>query len=66
MERWVWQTVATTGDRGIPGVDLMGTVRADGDVESILSDLAAGVRLSSYREQVRGPKRPQPKRERSS
>ena len=29
----------------------------------ILLDLAAGVRLSSYRKQVRGPKRPQPKRE---
>jgi IS4 transposase len=29
----------------------------------ILKDLAAGVRLSSYRKQVRGPKRPQPKRE---
>ena len=28
-----------------------------------LLDLAAGVRLSSYRKQVRGPKRPQPKRE---
>ena len=29
----------------------------------ILLDLAAGVRLSAYRKQVRGPKRPQPKRE---
>jgi hypothetical protein len=29
----------------------------------ILLGLAAGVRLSSYRKQVRGPKRPQPKRE---
>jgi hypothetical protein len=29
----------------------------------ILRDLAARVRLSSYRKQVRGPKRPQPKRE---
>lgn len=29
----------------------------------ILQDLAAGVRLSSYRKQVRGPKRPQPRRE---
>ena len=29
----------------------------------ILLDLAAGVRLSSYRKQARGPKRPQPKRE---
>ena len=29
----------------------------------VLLDLAAGVRLSSYRKQVRGPKRPQPKRE---
>jgi hypothetical protein len=29
----------------------------------ILLELAAGVRLSSYRKQVRGPKRPQPKRE---
>jgi IS4 transposase len=29
----------------------------------VLRDLAAGVRLSSYRKQVRGPKRPQPKRE---
>jgi hypothetical protein len=29
----------------------------------MLLDLAAGVRLSSYRKQVRGPKRPQPKRE---
>ena len=29
----------------------------------ILLDLAAGVRLSIYRKQVRGPKRPQPKRE---
>jgi hypothetical protein len=29
----------------------------------ILLDLAAGVRLSSYRKQVRGPKRPPPKRE---
>ncbi len=28
----------------------------------ILLDLAAGVRLSAYRKQVRGPKRPQPKR----
>ena len=28
-----------------------------------LLDLAAGVRLSAYRKQVRGPKRPQPKRE---
>lgn len=30
---------------------------------AILLDLAAGARLSSYRKQVRGPKRPQPKRE---
>ncbi len=30
---------------------------------AILLDLAAGVRLSAYRKQVRGPKRPQPKRE---
>jgi hypothetical protein len=29
----------------------------------VLLDLAAGVRLSSYHKQVRGPKRPQPKRE---
>ena len=29
----------------------------------ILMDLAAGVRLSSYRKQARGPKHPQPKRE---
>jgi hypothetical protein len=29
----------------------------------ILMDLAAGVRLSSYRKQTRSPKRPQPKRE---
>ena len=29
----------------------------------ILLDLAAGVRLAAYRKQVRGPKRPQPKRE---
>jgi len=29
---------------------------------AILLDLAAGVRLSAYREQVRGPKRPPPKR----
>jgi IS4 transposase len=29
----------------------------------VLLDLAAGVRLSSYRKQVRGPKRPPPKRE---
>jgi Transposase DDE domain len=29
----------------------------------MLLDLAAGVRLSSYRKQVRGPKRPPPKRE---
>src|SRR3954449_4924567 len=29
----------------------------------VLMDLAAGVRLSSYRKQARGPKRPQPKRE---
>lgn len=29
----------------------------------LLLDLAAGVRLSSYRKQVRGPKRPQPRRE---
>src|SRR4051794_8441802 len=29
----------------------------------ILLDLAAGVRQSSYRKHVRGPKRPQPKRE---
>src|SRR4051812_41888466 len=29
----------------------------------ILLGLAAGVRLSAYRKQVRGPKRPQPKRE---
>ena len=29
----------------------------------MLLDLAAGVRLSAYRKQVRGPKRPQPKRE---
>jgi hypothetical protein len=29
---------------------------------SILLDLAAGVRLSAYRKQARGPKRPQPKR----
>ena len=29
----------------------------------ILLDMAAGVRLSAYRKQVRGPRRPQPKRE---
>jgi IS4 transposase len=29
----------------------------------VLLDLAAGVRLTAYRKQVRGPKRPQPKRE---
>jgi len=29
----------------------------------VLLDLAAGVRLSSYRKQVRGPKRPPPKRQ---
>ena len=29
----------------------------------IMLDLAGGIRLSSYRKQVRGPKRPQPKRE---
>ena len=29
----------------------------------VLRDLAAGVRLSAYRKQVRGPKRPPPKRE---
>src|SRR3954452_7356273 len=29
----------------------------------LLLELAAGVRLSAYRKQVRGPKRPQPKRE---
>jgi hypothetical protein len=36
------------------------TAAAFGDV---LRDLAAGVRLSACRKQVRGPKRPQPKRE---
>ena len=30
---------------------------------AILLDLAAGVRLSAYRKQLRGPKRPQPRRE---
>lgn len=30
---------------------------------TVLLDLAAGVRLSAYRKQVRGPKRPPPKRE---
>ncbi len=29
----------------------------------ILLHLAAGVRLSSYRKQVRGPKKPQPRRQ---
>ncbi len=29
---------------------------------TVLLDLAAGVRLSAYRKQVRGPKRPPPKR----